>query len=161
VTEWIALYPPLGDVDLRGALYVGREHAAVVNPEENLSSDGVALLTGLLNSPQASSRMKPELQRLGLADLAIIMDRLFDRARQEEKWGAPPIFDACLAVADADPNQATRLVAFLQSRPMEQIQPNIVPKISDRVWSRELFDYWAKSAVSEQVKRAIAAKLKS
>jgi predicted KAP-like P-loop ATPase len=161
VTEWLALSPPLGDVDLRGALYVGREHAAVVNPEDNLSSAGVAILTGLLKSPQAADRMKAQIQALGRADLAIIMDRLLDRARQEERWGVPSILDSCLAVADADPSQAPRLAAFLQSRPADQIQPNIVPRISDRPWSAEVFDTWRKSSVSQTVKNAIAAKQKS
>lgn len=161
VAGWLALSPAIGDVDLRGALYVGREHAAVINPEDNLSSDGVAILTGLLTSPQAASRMKKEIQALGRADLTIIMDRLLDRARQEERWGAPHILDSCLAVADVDPSQASRLAAFLQSRPPEQIQPNIVPKISDRLWSTEVFDTWRASPVSQQVKNAITAKLKS
>ena len=36
--------------------------------------------------------MKTQIQALGRADLAIIMDRLLDRARQEDRWGVPSIF---------------------------------------------------------------------
>jgi predicted KAP-like P-loop ATPase len=84
------------------------------------------------------------------------MDRLLDRARQEQEWGVPPILEACLVAAEADPPQGSRLAAFLAERPAAQIQPNIVPKIADEPWAKSVMDTWDKSTgVARPVKAAI------
>ena len=83
------------------------------------------------------------------------MDRLLDRARQEQEWGVPPILEACLVVSDADPPQGARLAAFLAERPPAQIQPNIVPKIGDKPWARSVLEGWDRLNVSRPVKAAI------
>lgn len=48
VREWLSIAPPLADIDLRGALYVSREHAPLITPEDRLSSEGAELLTAIL-----------------------------------------------------------------------------------------------------------------
>jgi predicted KAP-like P-loop ATPase len=83
------------------------------------------------------------------------MDRLLDRARQEQEWGVPPILEACLAMAVADPVQGGRLAAFIKDRPAPQIQPNIVPKIGDQPWAANILRDWERGDVSAPVKAAI------
>jgi predicted KAP-like P-loop ATPase len=84
------------------------------------------------------------------------MDRLLDRARQEQEWGTPPILEACLALGAADPAQGRRLAGFLRERPPGQIKPGIVPKIGDQPWAAEVFDAWhAAKDISPPVKKAI------
>jgi predicted KAP-like P-loop ATPase len=158
VAEWLTLPPRLGQLDLRGALYVGREHAPLISPADSLSSEAAELLTALLKHPDMAGSLKDRLLKLARAETTILMDRVLERARQEEEWGTPSILDACLAIADADPVQGTRLAAFLQERPASQIKPSIVPKVADRPWSSELFKHWNKSKVSEPVKKAINRK---
>jgi predicted KAP-like P-loop ATPase len=156
VREWLALSPPLHDVDLRGALYVSREHAPLITPEDRLSSDGAELLAAMLEHPEVSGRLKDRLVRLPRMETAVIMDRLLERANKEQEWGAPPILTACIALAEADPAQGPRLAAFLGARPPQQIQPSIVPKISDRPWASSLLDTWSSSGdVARPVKNAI------
>jgi predicted KAP-like P-loop ATPase len=91
VREWLALSPPLLDVDLRGALYVSREHAPLITPEDRLSSDGAELLAAILEHPEVSGRLKDRLVRLPRIETAVIIDRLLERANKEQEWGAPPI----------------------------------------------------------------------
>ncbi|MFS8116805.1 ATPase, partial [Rhizobium jaguaris] len=86
---------------------------------------------------------------------SIIMDRLLDRAHQEQEWGVPAILEACLAVAKADPQQGLRLAAFLNDRPPAQITPGIVPKIGDQPWADGVFEKWKRTGVPLVVKRAI------
>ena len=51
IREWLAITPQLADTDLRGVLYVSREHAPLITPEDRLSSEGAELLTAILKSP--------------------------------------------------------------------------------------------------------------
>lgn len=153
--EWLTLSPRLADVDLRGALYVSREHAPLITPEDRLSSTSAELLSAMLQHPDMSANLKDKLLQIPRTETTVMMDRLFDRARREQEWGVPPILEACLALADADPPQGARLAAFLSERPAAQIQANIVPKISNRPWSKGVFDTWEQLQVSRPVKAAI------
>lgn len=156
ITEWLRLPPQLGDRDLRGVLYVSREHAPLITPEDRLSSEAVELLTALLEHPDMASSVKDRLGSLPRPEVSVIMDRLLDRARQEQEWGVPPILEACLVVAEADPTQAQRLAGFLKDRPGAQVKPNIIPKIAELAWTDSVFSAWEKDAdVSKPVKTAI------
>lgn len=156
--DWLLLAPELADVDLRGALYVSREHAPLITPEDRLSSEAAELLLALLEHPDMASSLKERLAAVPRVETAILMDRLLARARQEQEWGVPDILEACLAVSDADPTQGARLAAFLRERPPAQIRPNIIPKIAGQTWAGPLMDYWQTANVSVQVKAAIKLK---
>ncbi|MFT3697729.1 MAG: P-loop NTPase fold protein [Kofleriaceae bacterium] len=158
VSEWLTLKPSLGDVDLRGALYVGREHAPLISAEDNLSLEGAELLKGLIASPRASASVSERLKKLPQSELSIIMDRLLERARREDEWGSPPILEACIVVASIDPSYGSRLANMLKERPVHQVKPNIVPKISSQPWAIDVFVHWQASGVSEPVKKAIQAR---
>ncbi|MFK3889218.1 P-loop NTPase fold protein [Sphingomonas sp. NPDC079357] len=161
VTEWLTLPPALADVDLRGALYVSREHAPLVTPEDRLSSEAADLLSALLEHPDMAAALGDRLAKVARAETTVMMDRLLDRARQEQAWGVPPILEACLAIAEADPAQGARLAAFLRERPPAQIEPNIVPKIGDRPWAAGVFQAWERGEVSRPVKAAIKKRRES
>ena len=154
-SEWLTLPPMLADTDLRGALYVSREHAPLITPEDRLSSEAAEILTALLQHPDMASSLKERLLRVPRNEMTVIMDRLLDRARQEQEWGVPAVLEACLVVSEADQPQGARLAAFLGERPAAQIQANIVPKIGDQTWSKGVFDIWDRGVVSRPVKAAI------
>ena len=153
--EWLALPPALADIDLRGALYVSREHVPPITPEDRLSSDAVDLLTALVQHPRVAASLKDRLSAVSATDRRVIMDRLLDLARKEQLWGVPDILDACLALAEVDSAQADRLAGFLTELPPGQIRTNIVPKIRDQPWAMGVFNIWYEQAVSPQVKAAI------
>ena len=155
VREWLALAPQLSDIDLRGVLYVSREHAPLITPEDRLSSEGAELLAAVLQHPDVAANLDARMRALPRREMIVIMDRVLDRARQEQEWGTPPILDACLAVAAADPSQGRRLAAFLTDRPAGQIKAAIVPKIADQPWADEVFAEWNKPGVAPPVRRAI------
>ncbi|HWR53966.1 MAG TPA: P-loop NTPase fold protein [Bryobacteraceae bacterium] len=159
VKEWLTLPPTLGDRDVRGVLYVSREHAPLITPQDRLSSEAAELLTALLQTPDVASTLKGRLMKVPRAEITVIMDRLLDRARQEQEWGVPEILNACLVAAEADPPQGARLAAFLSERPPGQIKASIVPKISDQPWAAGVLAKWEQTAgVSTPVKKAIKAR---
>lgn len=155
IREWLTIPPRLADIDLRGVLYVSREHAPLVTPEDRLSSAAAETLAAILEHPDMAAELHDSLISLPRPEMTVIMDRLLERARQEQEWGTPPILDACLAIAAADPSQGNRLAAFLRERPPVQIKPGIVPKIGDQSWARDVFEAWRQANVSPPVKAAI------
>lgn len=155
VLEWLALQPLLGGEDILGALYVGREHTPLILPEDRLSSEAAAVLEALLTEPKMARSAKEEIQHVARSEYSVIMDRLLDRARREQNWGVPDILEACIVMAEVDPVQGIRLATFLTERPASQIEPNIVPKISDQPWAQTVFKAWVATDVSGPVKKAI------
>ncbi|RJQ10189.1 MAG: ATPase [Dehalococcoidia bacterium] len=161
IREWLAVAPHLADQDLRGALYVSREHAPLITPEDRLSSDGAEILSAVLEYPDMADGLHVRLTQLARRELTIVMDRILERARQVQEWGAPPILTAALAVANADPAQGARLSAFLKDRPAAQLRPSVVPKIGDQLWSGEVFEAWYGTAdTPAPVKAAITQERK-
>ena len=157
IREWLAITPPFADTDLRGVLYVSREHAPLITPEDRLSSEGAELLTAILTSPDMAASLHDRLAALPRPETTVIMDRILEKGRREQEWGTPAILDACIAVAKADPSLGTRVVGFLSERPPGQIKAGIVPKISDQPWAADVFARWKGADVSGPVKRAIEA----
>lgn len=161
VREWIALPPALANLDLRGALYVGREQAPLITAADRLSSEAAGLLSALLESPGEAEALMERLSAVTVPELTVIMDRLLIQAGQEQEWGAPPILDACMAVATVDPNQGSRLAGFLLERPQQQIQAGIIPKIASQAWSRDIFKHWKTAqGIEGPVKKAIDSEVK-
>jgi predicted KAP-like P-loop ATPase len=156
IIEWLRLPPQLGNCDLRGVLYVSREHAPLITPEDRLTSEAVELLTALLEHPDMARSIKDRIVSVPRPEVSVIMDRLLDRARQVQEWGVPPILEACLVVVEVDPSQGQRLAGFLSDRPGAQVKANIVPKIADQAWAKGVFSTWEnEDEVSRSVKNAI------
>jgi len=157
VKEWLRLSPAIADHDLRGVLYVSREHAPLISPQDRLSSEGAELLTALLQHPDMAPGLKDRLTSLPRTERIILMDRLLEQAKKEQEWGVPPILEACLVVAEIDLTEGQRLAAFLSELPGVQIKSNIVPKIGDQPWASSVFGRWESSpGIASTVKRAIA-----
>ena len=161
IREWLTVSPPLADIDLRGVLYVSREHAPLITAEDRLSSEGAEILTAILEHPDMAAELHERLVRLPRPEMTILMDRVLERSRQSQEWGTPPILGAGLAVAAADGVVGQRLGAFLSGRPPAQIKPNIVPKIGDQPWAKDVFDAWYGSGVAGPVKAAITRERKN
>lgn len=160
IREWLTVPPRLADIDLRGVLYVSREHAPLITPEDRLSSEAAELLGAILEQPEMAAALQERLARVPRPEMTVIMDRVLERARQIQEWGTPPILEAALAVTGADPAQGPRLAAFLRERPAAQIKPGIVPKIGDQPWAKDVFDAWYASDVAPPVKGAITQERK-
>lgn len=152
---WLALSPQLATKDLRGALYVSREHAPLVTPEDRLSSEAAEVLGALLEHPDMANDLATRVEALQHAERAVILDRLLERARQVTEWGVPPVLDACIVVTRPDLPLAKRLSAFLSERPKAQLTPAIVQKISNEPWAKGVYAGWIGTDVSKPVKKAI------
>ncbi|MFC7876722.1 P-loop NTPase fold protein [Isoptericola sp. NPDC057391] len=155
--DWLGLEPELAGIDLRGALYVGREQAPLVTGSDKLSAAAVELLTALTEYPREAPRMKDDLAALPSVEQGFILDRLLAIARPIQSWGSPPILDACLTMASIDPAWGQKLARFLVERPQTQISASVVPKIAGQEWSSSVFSVWKQAeGIKAPVKNAIA-----
>ncbi|MCK6210523.1 hypothetical protein KZX45_08205 [Georgenia sp. EYE_87] len=162
VRDWLGLEPELAGIDLRGALYVGREQAPLVTGSDKLSAAGVELLAALSEHPRESARLKDRLAALPSVEQGFILDRLLALARPIQSWGSPAILDACLTMARIDPAWGQKLARFLIERPHTQINPSVVPKIADQEWSSTVFETWKEADdVRAPIKAAITERSRS
>ena len=161
IREWLTCPPRLAEQDLRGVLYVSREHAPLITPEDRLSSEAAEVLSAMLENPDMAGQLHDRLVEIQRSEMTIMMDRLLERARQAQEWGTPPILNALLAAVRADPTQGPRLAAFLGDRPPVQITASIVPKIGDNPWAEDVFQRWKDNDVSPTVKAAITKRRKN
>lgn len=157
VREWLALSPRLSDVDLRGALYVGREQAPLITGADRLSSEAADLLRALLENPDEAQALLEPLKKLPRPELTIILERVLAKARQVQRWGTPSILQACITIAEADPSQGSAVAGFLLGRPGSQVEPSIVPKIASYTWASDVLAGWAADKeISGPTKKAMA-----
>lgn len=155
VEKWLALPPALNDVDLRPAIHIGRENAALFVDGPGYTKAASDVLAAMRANPGSGSQLRQELAALPPRDVGMVMDTLLREAQREGQWGTPRILDDCLAVSRVHDSQAGKLARFLQNRPVTQIEPSLIQKISGEPWATELFTTWKASAVSPVVKRAI------
>lgn len=162
IREWLALDPPLADMDMRAIIYVSREHMPIITPSDRLSSIAAEAMEALLgltrNCPEP---MLSTLRELPRRELSLILDRLLVRARQEASWGTPNVFFAMLAIAKADESHEKTVGDFLIQIPTEKLQPDIIPALNDLNWAHAALISWQKgSSTSSVVKKAIKQFLK-
>ena len=159
VKDWLALPPPLSDMDLRPVVYVSREYMPIITPSDQLSSEAAEVLEGLsILEERPSSLLKAQLRSLPGREVSLMTERLMSRARQEQEWGTPSVLWGLLTVIDADPEQAPPFARFLESIPKARLRAEIVPVLSDREWARPALDEWSKDRETPQpVKSAIVA----
>ena len=158
--EWLALPPRLADIDMRGALYVSREHLPILTVEDGMSSTAVELLNALKEHPGEAAALTDRLGTLTGPEQARIFDRLLDIARPIDEWGVPEILEALLVMVQVAPSLSGSLAGFLGGRPAAQIQPDLIPRLSGQAWASDLMQTWSTSPdIEPPVKAAIAQRV--
>ncbi len=157
--EWLALAPPLSDRDMRGAMYVSREHLPVITDDASLSAEAAEVLEALLSQPGQAASLRDRISSLSTADKQRIFDKLLEVARRVEDWGAPPVLVALIEVSSGISTLETQLAAFIGGRPHSQIKTSIVPRLADTAWGADVLRVWAASSeIAGPVKAAIASR---
>lgn len=161
--EWLTLQPAFADQDLRAAAYVSREHMPFITSMDQLSPEGLALLVALSEMKTATpTLLQDKLRALPKREVGIILSKLLDKARLVETWGVPPVLHACMAVANADPEQATVLGEFLRATVLpSRLDPSLIPILTDKTWAKPALESWASHKdTAPSVKKAITKEKK-
>lgn len=159
VKDWLALPPPFADMDLRSVVYVSREHMPMITPSDQLSSDAAEILEALLGLERGPNiPLANQLRCLPGREVTQIAERLMARARQEQEWGTPSVLWGLLTVIEADSEQASIFVGFLESVSKSRLRTDVVPALWDCKWARSALDKWSQdSETPQRVKSAIKA----
>ena len=158
VRDWLALEPPLAELDLRAVVYVSRETLPLVTAADQMSTPALDLLEGLLRLTSSTSAFSEQLQALPGRDHSLMTDRLLVRARQEQSWGKPNVLWAFLALIAAAPEMGSTFGKFLTQLSPARLTPAIVPILGDKAWARDALEVWSKSSDTPgPVKKAIKA----
>lgn len=157
ITDWLALAPRFGDLDLRGVAYVSREHMPIVTAADQLSSEAASLLEALMVlKDDISLTLAVQLRALPGREATLIGSRLMVRARQEQSWGTPPVFWAYLTLIEASEDHAEIFVEFLKQVAPTHLKPDIVAALSNRDWATSVLDRWTRATdTPSRVKKAI------
>jgi predicted KAP-like P-loop ATPase len=162
VTEWLKLDPPLGNVDLRGALHVGRESLPIMSVDDRISKEAQDLLNEIIALRlRPAPGLKERYGRLVPDERTLIMDKLLERAASEKDWGIPDILWGLSLAAEGDADQAKRLVVFLSSLPSTSLQPALVVRIRGNAWGDDALAEWRqRTDLPEPVRKALTTKPK-
>ncbi|MES2031536.1 MAG: P-loop NTPase fold protein [Pseudomonadota bacterium] len=163
VTEWLKLDPPLGDVDLRGALHVGRESIPIVSADDRSSKEAQDLLTEVMALRlKAPAALAERYGKLAPDERTLIMDKLLERSASENEWGTPDILWGLSMAADVDLDQAKRMAVFLSSLASHSLTPALVVRIRSTSWGKEAMEEWrARSDLPDRVRNVMTTKPKA
>lgn len=158
VREWLALQPPLADLNLQGVVYVSREHMPIITAADRLSSEGAELLEAVVKLNAESAAVSGKLKTLPAQELGIITERILGRSRMVNTWGTPNELFGLLTLAQAPGEHVQSITRFLAGLPGSQLTAAIVPLLADKPWAPPILTSWASKAdIKDPVKRAIAA----
>ena len=159
VKDWLALPPAFAELDLRAVVYVSREHMPIISSADQLSSEAADILEALLRLEGATNTVLADrLRSLSGREVTLIFERLMVRARQEQEWGTPRVLWGLLTLIEADPEQASAFVRFLESIPTQRLRAEIVPVFDGLDWAHTALEKWeANSETPHPVRGAIAA----
>ncbi len=156
--SWLRLDPMLSDIDLRGILYIGREHSPIITAEDKLSAEALDILKALSSTPGTAKALLPKIKVLSKADLREVSGKILKSASRVQEWGTPPVLDDLIALSTLDAGITDLVKAFFLERPVEQIKPAFIPKIKGLSCWKELLTAWEDEANGD-LKRAISAVL--
>ncbi len=157
VKDWLTLSPALADIDMRGIIYVSREHMPVITASDQLSSDAAQLLEALLAlESRPSEALGEKLKTLAGRELSLIAEHLLVRAQRVASWGTPPELWAFLTLAYVEESLLSDFAGFLGSLGPDKLEADVVPALHDRRWARGALTSWRRSPDTPgPVKKAI------
>ncbi|HEY9722194.1 MAG TPA: hypothetical protein V6D47_09275, partial [Oscillatoriaceae cyanobacterium] len=141
---------------LRGVVHVSREHTPIITLSDRLSTETTDALAALISMRGFNEGTTEKVKAVPRHELPTIMDKLLERAKEEQEWGKPAIAFPLLTVAKVDSDQAKQFANFLMKLPGAQVKAPIVPLIQNEPWAVPVLAKWEAAAdVSDQVKKAI------
>lgn len=135
LNDWIALSPPLSEIDLRPALYLARELAPANAPLLGLSAAAQAAMRTLQTATQVSSPVaQSAASTLADEDAKAVMDGLIETLSGASDWGKRPSgFAGAVILADRSQEAAASLAAFLRSK-LTPIPPWARQALKSKTW---------------------------
>ena len=136
VREWLSLEPPLGDLDLRPAVYLSRETVPVRALRGSLSAAAAESLRILMKTASSSSPSgKAAVATIPLGEHPLVMAGMIEVFRKHSDWTTKPDgFDGALLLAAEDADAGTALAGFLRGAAGPKLPPWLNVRVRDATW---------------------------
>ncbi|MFG1500078.1 P-loop NTPase fold protein [Halobacteriovorax sp. XZX-3] len=140
--EWLTLEPSLASSDLRGIVYLAREFAPIVTPEDQLSPEAIALLETLINISGSAKSNKAKLQKLPLSEQVVLAQKLINKAKKITDWNNLDVLEDLIVVAGFKKQIQDMIYYFLESLSPSLITPAFAAKLTRVKFVEDLLDSW-------------------
>jgi len=144
VRQWCVLEPGLAGRELRSALYLSRDAAAMVHREADLSPRAGKVLEALRDVKLVSSAAARTAARsLDLDEARGVMEIMVRVLREAEDWKSNvPGFNGAVILANEHAEVAPELAAVLSQIPPPSLGTWLGPALEMSEWAAELLAGW-------------------
>lgn len=123
VLDWLKLHPPLGDIDLRPAVYLSKETMPVKMSPQRISAKSLRAIEVLLKTATVSSAAsKLALEEIEPAEIGDAMDEIIATMKRNPDWSkGRNDFRGASLLAKRDPVAHEKLVSFITTLPRQPV----------------------------------------
>lgn len=123
VLDWLKLHPPLGDIDLRPAVYLSKETMPVKMSPQRISAKSLRAIEVLLKTATVNSAAsKLALEEIEPAEIGDAMDEIIATMKRNPDWSkGRNDFRGASLLAKRDPVAHEKLVSFITTLPRQPV----------------------------------------
>ena len=136
IREWLALDPPLGDVDLRPAVYLSRETVPVRAMRGSLSAAAAESMRVLMRATSSiSPSAKAACAAIPAGEHAVVMAAFIEGFRKHSDWTDKPTgLDGAFTLANEMPEVGVSLGEFITTTTSGKPAPWLRVLVKDKPW---------------------------
>ena len=149
--EWLTLYPPLGNTDLRPLMYLSRDKAISIGNLDELSKEAQDIYEAILVASKLHF-VKKEIEKLDNIEAEKILNRLIRNARSKQ-YELDAISQAGFIVK-CFPNLAKHFCELLDEIPYDKVSPALPSIIKNEQWANKILEKWSKAEGYDKLNRA-------
>lgn len=157
--SWLQLPPKLAEVDLRPAIFVGREHLPLISKGSELSSEASSLLGELMVVTFEPDHLNDRIRTLAPVEQNMILDHLLGALRNQSLTSKNNLIYGSLSLAKSNTKLGLRFTAFLNDLPVSSFGIWLVPYMKGFEGAQSVLEHWNKDAEGP-MKKAIEKGIK-
>ena len=136
--EWIAMDPPLAEIDLRAAFHVSRGADQTFAVAVKLSQKSRELVEAIRDNPQIVDQLIEEIRAIPVDEVATVMNALVNQFRTASSDEFVPRLNCCVAFEKIHKSQSSLLVSTLCSISPRRFNPASIVAIRSRPWASKI-----------------------
>lgn len=133
--EWVAMAPPLADIDLRAAFHVSRGADQAFVQTVALSRESRELVDAIRKQPQTVDQLSDQIKSVPVEDVSTVMNALVDQLRTSTGDDLRHRLHCCVAFVKVHTGQQSLLVSAIKSFNPSRFSASHVVVIRDQPWA--------------------------
>lgn len=145
--EWLQLQPALGETDLRPLLHLSRDTATRDFGADNMTPEGRTLRDALVVAKSANELLAQAIRAVGPIQAEMAMVKAWQLRASKRSWrqveDVLTLIEPCKVFVDL----GAKAASLLNSAPLDQVGPGIVPTLYTQTWARPVLEAWETSTI--------------